>query len=90
MLAELQNITKQYGQPGSGIRNVVLNEVSLAIDKKDSIAIVGPSGSGKSTLLNIIGLLDEPSKGRVELNGMEITKFNDGRQARLRNVERGR
>ncbi len=85
MLAELQNITKYYGQPGSGIRNVVLNEVSLAIDEKDSLAIVGPSGSGKSTLLNILGTLDKPSSGNVILNGTRIETMDDRQLAGYRN-----
>jgi ABC-type lipoprotein export system ATPase subunit len=85
MLAELQDISKYYEQPGSGIRNVILNQVSLTIETKDSIAIVGPSGSGKSTLLNMLGTLDRPSSGKVILDGSHTDEMDDKRLAKIRN-----
>ena len=85
MLAELQNISKHYEQPGSGIRNVILNQVSLAIGEKDSVAIIGPSGSGKSTLLNILGTLDQPSSGSVILDGNHVEELDSTRLAEVRN-----
>ncbi len=85
MLAELKNISKHYVQPGSGIRNVILSQVSLAIGFKDSIAIVGPSGSGKSTLLNILGTLDKPSSGAVFLDGEPAAVLDENRLAETRN-----
>ena len=78
MLAELQHISKQYDHP-------VLKEISLTIDRGDSIAIVGPSGSGKSTLLNILGTLDRPSSGKVILNGEAVELLDDNRLAGIRN-----
>jgi lipoprotein-releasing system ATP-binding protein len=84
-LAELQNIIKQYDQPGSGLHNLILNQVSLAIGMKDSIAIVGPSGSGKSTLLNILGTLDRPSSGKVILDGTDTAVFDENRLSGIRN-----
>jgi len=85
MVAELQNIFKNYDQPGSGIRNVILNGISLSVGERDSIAIVGPSGSGKSTLLNILGTLDRPSSGRVILDGTDTDTLDENRLADLRN-----
>lgn len=85
MLAELQHITKYYEQPGSDIRNLVLDTVSLKIYEKDRIAIVGPSGSGKSTLLNILGTLDKPTSGHVLLDGSPIEKMDDNQLAAIRN-----
>ena len=85
MVAELQNISKHYDQPGSGIRNVILNGISLSVGERDSIAIVGPSGSGKSTLLNLLGTLDRPSSGRVILDGTDTEALNENRLADIRN-----
>ncbi len=78
MLAELQHVSKHYDHP-------VLNEISLAIHRGDSIAIMGPSGSGKSTLLNIMGTLDQPTSGRVILNHEAIENMNDNQLAEIRN-----
>ena len=78
MLAEFQNISKQYDHP-------VLKEISLTIHRGDSIAIVGPSGSGKSTLLNILGTLDRPSSGRVIINDDVVETLNDNQLAGIRN-----
>jgi len=86
MLAELQHITKYYEQPGSAIRNLVLDDISLQIAGNERIAIVGPSGSGKSTLLNILGTLDKPSSGKVILDGASIDLMNENRLAEIRNT----
>jgi putative ABC transport system ATP-binding protein len=61
-----------------GQRDVTaLNGVSLAIDKGDLVSIVGPSGSGKSTLLNLIGCLDRPTSGEVEIDGQRLADLDD-------------
>ncbi len=85
MLAELQHITKFYEQPGSSIRNQVLDDISLQIADSERIAIVGPSGSGKSTLLNILGTLDKPSSGKVLLEGKDVDIMNENQLAEIRN-----
>ena len=85
MLAELQNVSKSYQQPGSSIQNLILDKVSLSIREKESIAIVGPSGSGKSTLLNLLGTLDRPSSGKILLNDMDAGEMNDTQLAEIRN-----
>ena len=64
-LLELRHVAKAYREPVSGASVPVLQDVSLAIEPGQSIAITGPSGCGKSTLLNILGTLDEPDAGEV-------------------------
>ena len=72
-------ISKRY--PG-GV--TALENVSLVIDSGELLAILGPSGSGKSTLLNIMGTLDRPSNGRVEIAGFEIGALTDRQLSTLR------
>lgn len=85
MLAELQHNTKYYEQPGTSIRNLVLDDISLKIENNERIAIVGPSGSGKSTLLNILGSLDKPSSGKIIIGGSPIDQMNNDQLAETRN-----
>jgi len=61
-----------------------LRGVDLKIEKGDFLAILGPSGSGKSTLLNMIGLLDKPTKGKVFIEGVDVSQLSDNRLADLR------
>jgi lipoprotein-releasing system ATP-binding protein len=89
MLIQLQNISKHYENPQTGIKQEVLNDISLSVEKGESIAIVGPSGSGKSTLLNIMGTLDNPSSGVVSINGREVNSLNDNQLAEVRNKNIG-
>jgi ABC-type lipoprotein export system ATPase subunit len=63
----------------------VLRGVSFAIEDGESVAITGPSGSGKSTLLHLIGALDTPTRGRVEVTGREAYRLPEGELARFRN-----
>lgn len=68
-------VTKIYNQTQVPVH--ALNGVDLEIEKGEFTAIVGPSGSGKSTLLNIIGGLDQPTKGEIFVGGQDISKLND-------------
>ncbi|MFH8470993.1 ABC transporter ATP-binding protein [Streptomyces sp. NPDC017991] len=61
-----------------------LDDVSLAIETGELLAIVGPSGSGKSTLLNIMGTLDRPTSGTVEIGGRDVSSLSDRRLSALR------
>lgn len=61
-----------------------LDDVSLAIGNGELLAIVGPSGSGKSTLLNIMGTLDRPTSGTVEIGGRDVSSLSDRRLSALR------
>ena len=78
IIASLKDIEKSYQQP-------VLQKVSLSIPEGTSIAVIGPSGSGKSTLLHILGTLDKPDAGEVNINGIEVLKTADKSLAILRN-----
>ncbi|MFK7984338.1 MAG: ABC transporter ATP-binding protein [Saprospiraceae bacterium] len=69
------NLTKTYNPDKIPVR--ALQGVNLAIEKGEFTAIVGPSGSGKTTLLNIIGGLDRPSSGHIEVGGKDISKLSD-------------
>jgi len=61
-----------------------LQGVTLELRRGEFIAVMGPSGSGKTTLLNLIGALDKPSKGKVFIDGTELTALNEGELTRLR------
>ncbi|MGO1049094.1 ABC transporter ATP-binding protein [Crossiella sp. CA198] len=68
---------------------VALAEVSLTVNRGELLGIVGPSGSGKSTLLTIIGTLDTPTHGRVEIDGQDVTALSDRRLSALRGQRLG-
>src|SRR5215475_6401692 len=88
-LLTLSNITKRYDSPGSGNGLTVLNDISLQVERGQSLAIVGPSGSGKSTLLQIIGTLDRPTSGTVQLEGQDLNQLDDVELAAVRNRKLG-
>ena len=71
------------------IETVALSEVHLAVKPREFLSVMGPSGSGKSTLLNVIGLLDRPSKGTVEIDGQNVGTLSDRALAAKRNREIG-
>jgi lipoprotein-releasing system ATP-binding protein len=71
------------GADGSVIR--VLRGVDLALERGETVSIVGPSGSGKSTLLHILGGLDMPTSGRIALGGSDLANLDDVELARVRN-----
>ncbi len=88
MLLKLQNISKTYDAiSGNGLH--VLRDLSMELNTRETMAILGPSGSGKSTLLNIIGALDKPDTGEVIFNGEKITAYNEDKLASFRNKEIG-
>ena len=88
-MLELIDVSKSYDWPGQEGALSVLKNITLKVDKGESVSIVGPSGSGKSTLLNIIGALDRPSSGRVLLEGRELAGLDDDELSRIRNREVG-
>lgn len=78
----LKDVVKEYDMGGEIFR--ALKGVSLEINKGEYAAIVGPSGSGKSTLMHIVGLLDKPSSGKVEIEGRDISRLDDDDTSTLR------
>ncbi|SHG67526.1 ABC transporter ATP-binding protein [Halobaculum gomorrense] len=66
----LAEVTKRY--EGGGGTVTALSDVDFAVGTGEVVAVVGPSGSGKSTMLNLLGLLDDPTEGRVELHGEPV------------------
>lgn len=78
-MLQARNIQKYYDQLW------VLKGVNMDVSKGEIVSIVGPSGSGKSTLLHILGTLDKPAEGELELNGKSISFKNDKQLASFRN-----
>ena len=84
---ELTNVTKTYQQ---GKRTVTaLTDVSVSIPDGQMVAIQGPTGGGKSTLLQMLGALDRPSAGTVELGSSNLSKLGDGKLGQIRATEIG-
>lgn len=79
----LQGVRKAFNV-GTGIETEVLHGIDLTLRRGDFCAVMGPSGSGKSTLLNIIGLLDRPTSGLLQMAGEETTLLADQALTRLR------
>lgn len=82
-MIKLSQIEKVYTT--KTIETLALNNINLDIMKGEFVSIMGPSGCGKSTLLNIMGLLDDPSTGQVEINGESFARFSDKQLAKFRN-----
>lgn len=72
---QTKSLKKYYGDGENMVK--ALDDVDLSIDQGEFVAIVGTSGSGKSTLLHMLGGLDRPTSGMVEVEGMDIFKLND-------------
>jgi putative ABC transport system ATP-binding protein len=86
-LVELRNVSKIYRLGDEEIR--ALDDVSLDIEEGEFISIIGPSGSGKSTLMHILGCLDSPSKGTIQLDGVMIHNASSRELAGIRNRKIG-
>ena len=71
------------------IETVALNSVNLTVNRGEFVSIMGPSGCGKSTLLSLMGLLDEPTSGTIEVDGRAVTSYSDKELAGLRNLKIG-
>ncbi|RWY46013.1 ABC transporter ATP-binding protein [Mucilaginibacter gilvus] len=86
-MIRLQNIEKVYRT--DTIQTLALNSINLDIEKGEFLSIMGPSGCGKSTLLNIMGLLDMPSKGSINIDSQVTDNFSDKQLAAFRNKKLG-
>ena len=82
-VVRMQDVHRTYRR--GSVLVPVLRGVDLEVAAGEWVAILGPSGSGKSTLLNILGLLDRPNRGSYELEGEDVSRLGDARQAELRN-----
>ncbi len=81
-LVSIQNISKSYWRDSLEIP--VLNNISLEITKGEFIALMGPSGSGKTTLLNLIAGIDRPTRGRITVEDIDISRLNESQLASWR------
>ena len=79
---EAVNIRKEFNV--GGMANRVLKDLSLEVMQGEFVSIMGQSGSGKSTLLYILGGLDQPTNGKVLMNGTDISHFNDEKMSMIR------
>ncbi len=86
-MIHLKDIEKVYRT--DRIETVALADVNLTVGEGEFISIMGPSGCGKSTLLNLMGLLDRPTGGTVQINGSPIASYSDRVLAGLRNRDLG-
>ena len=87
VVLRVSHIAKTYKE--GRLRTPVLHDVSFELARGETLAIVGASGSGKSTLLHIVGGLDTPTGGTVELQGQELSKLPDAERGRVRNRSLG-
>lgn len=83
----VENLVKSFSLGGERLE--VLRGLSLTMQAGDSLAIVGPSGCGKSTLLHILGTLDQPDSGRVEIDSVEPFSLGESKLAEFRNSHIG-
>jgi putative ABC transport system ATP-binding protein len=86
-LLRAETLTKKVSSPEGEL--TILDSVTLDVPRGHTAAIVGPSGAGKSTLLALLAGLDEPTSGKVWLNGAELTALDEDGRASLRNREVG-
>jgi len=82
-ILEFHNVKKDYHLGETIVR--ALRGVNLAVEKGEFTAVLGASGSGKTTLLNLAGAIDDPTDGKVIINGQDIAGLTDNQKAELRN-----
>jgi putative ABC transport system ATP-binding protein len=82
-MIRLDKVSKTYRT--DKVETLALKDIDLVIGRGEFVAMMGPSGCGKSTLLNLIGLLDRPGQGSVEIDGATIASYRDKEVAQLRN-----
>ena len=86
-LVDVQDICKVYNPGENEVR--ALDHISVQIDEKEFVAIIGQSGSGKSTLMNMLGCLDVPTSGTYMLHGKDVSHMSDDELSDIRNQEIG-
>ena len=80
-VVEIKNLLKQF--PVGGDYFTALSDINVELEKAEFMGLVGPSGSGKTTLLNIIGGLDSPTEGNVNVLGIELGSSSHNERAHL-------
>ena len=86
-MIKIKNIKKTYTK--ASVSTPVLRGISLSIQRGEYVAIMGTSGTGKSTLMNILGCLDKPTNGQLELDGVDVHGLDDDALSALRNKKIG-
>jgi putative ABC transport system ATP-binding protein len=86
-MIHLEQVTKKYRT--ERVETTALDNINLTVEKGELVSVMGPSGCGKSTLLNLMGLLDEPTQGKIALDGKQIDRYGDRDLARVRNERLG-
>ena len=81
-ILRIENVTKTYGEKDTAVH--ALDRVSFSVEEGEFVAVTGPSGSGKSTLLHILGGVDKPDSGTVQVKGTDIFRLNETNQAIFR------
>lgn len=82
-MLKLQNVYKTYTLGEEGVHAV--DDITLDIKEKEYVSILGTSGSGKSTLMYLIGLLEQPTKGKIFVDGKDVSKLSDNELSNIRN-----
>lgn len=88
IIMKARNIRKSYNI-GTENEIEILHGIDLTVERGEFVSIVGTSGSGKSTLMNILGILDRPTAGTYDLNGINVAESNDNELSHIRNREIG-
>lgn len=81
-ILETKNLTKKYGKGETEV--IALNSTNIVVEKGEFVAIIGPSGSGKSTMLHLLGGLERPTDGTVNIENQDIYKLSENRLAQYR------
>ena len=87
VMIDVQNVSKVYEMPGEAVR--ALEGIEFQVKSGKTAAVVGPSGSGKTTLLNLLGALDQPSEGKIVIDGNDLSSFSEEEAATFRNRSLG-
>ncbi len=80
---KLEHVWKEFRMPKQTV--TVLRDINLEVKEREFLAILGPSGSGKSTLLYVLSCLMKPSKGKVYIDGKDVSKLSENELAKIRN-----
>ena len=86
-ILKVENLSKIYGKGETEVK--ALDQISFSVEKGEFVAIIGPSGSGKSTLLHILGGVDKPTSGKVEIDHTNIYELDNNKLAIFRRRQIG-